>query len=68
LDLIIRAFEKARTGQILQLFQELINETGTTFEQILIGERGIDTIDPENLEALLSTQFTGESTWDLSGS
>jgi len=57
IDLMITAFGKAQEGQILQFFLELIEKTGTTFEQCLLAERGIDTIDPANVEAVLSTQF-----------
>jgi len=57
IDLMITAFGKAQEGQILQFFLEIFQKTGTTFEQSLLAERGIDTIDPENIEAILSTQF-----------
>lgn len=45
--------------QILQYFLELIDESGTTFEQNLLGTRGICTVDPENIQAILSTKFAG---------
>ena len=34
-----------------------MEESGITFEQNLLGSRAIDTIDPKNIEAVLSTQF-----------
>ncbi|KAF1984945.1 cytochrome P450 [Aulographum hederae CBS 113979] len=57
LDLVTAAFKANSSGHILSFFTRLIEESGTTFEQILFGSRGIDTIDPENIEAVLSTQF-----------
>jgi cytochrome P450 len=57
LDLLIRAFQYARSEQILQFFLSVVEESGTTFEQNLLGTRGIDTMDPENIEAILSNQF-----------
>ncbi|GME48853.1 cytochrome P450 [Neofusicoccum parvum] len=57
LDLIVDAFRAAASGRILALFDRLVSRTGTTFEQRLLGISGIDTIDPENIEAVLSSQF-----------
>lgn len=57
LDLIFDAFKAARQGYILQFFDKLVNRTGNTFEQRLLGVSGVDTIDPENIEAVLSTHF-----------
>ncbi|KAK8184355.1 cytochrome P450 [Phyllosticta citribraziliensis] len=57
LDLIVEAFRAAASGRILALFDRLVSRTGTTFEQRLLGVSGIDTIDPENIEAVLNSQF-----------
>ncbi|MCJ1248128.1 hypothetical protein MMC30_005343 [Trapelia coarctata] len=57
LDLLVEAFTADQAGAILGFFLSIIERTGTTFEQVLLGTRGIDTIDPKNLEAVLSTQF-----------
>lgn len=59
LDLIVSAFQAAKQGRILQYFDALVSRTGHTFEQRLLGVSGIDTIDPDNIEAILSTQFKG---------
>lgn len=32
---------------------------GDTLEQVFLGTRALGTIDPRNLEAMLSTQFDG---------
>lgn len=47
--------------QILQWFVRVFTETGPTFEKTILGSKSIDTIEPENIESLLSTNFSGES-------
>lgn len=59
LDMLMKAFNYSRRMQILQFFLEVVDTSGTTFEQNLLGARGIDTIDPRNIEAILSTNFDG---------
>ena len=60
LDLLLEARRADQTGNILDFFLALVRRTGDTFEQVLLGARGLDTQDPENLEAVLSTQFNGK--------
>ncbi|POS74692.1 cytochrome P450 CYP4/CYP19/CYP26 subfamilies [Diaporthe helianthi] len=57
LDMLLKALKYARTMQILQFFLEVVDDNGTTFVQELLGATGIDTVDPENIEAILSTNF-----------
>ncbi|KAM5453829.1 hypothetical protein MaudCBS49596_002452 [Microsporum audouinii] len=57
-DLLVKAFRYEKRQQILKLFLEEVASSGVTFEQNLLFARGIDTVDPENIEAILSTQFT----------
>ncbi|KAL1882906.1 hypothetical protein Daus18300_000544 [Diaporthe australafricana] len=57
LDMLAKAAKYARTEQILQFFLDVVDDNGTTFVQELLGAAGIDTIDPENIEAVLSTNF-----------
>ncbi|KAI9148371.1 Cytochrome P477 monooxygenase [Paramyrothecium foliicola] len=57
LDMLAKAFRYARQKQILKFFVEALAESGTTFEQNLLGSRAIGTIDPQNIEAVLSTNF-----------
>ncbi|KAL3491421.1 cytochrome P450 [Aspergillus germanicus] len=59
LDLLVKAFEYDRRQQILKFSLEVVAQSSTTFEQSLLFARGIDTIEPRNIQALLSTQFTG---------
>lgn len=58
--MLLKAFHHERRQQILQFFLDVVAESGTTFEQNLLFARGIDTIDPRNIEAVLSTQFSGQ--------
>ena len=60
LGLIITAFRVANEQRLLRFMNEIVEKTGNTFEQNLLGARGIDTVEPANIEALLSTQFTGQ--------
>ncbi|XRM43048.1 hypothetical protein ABZX51_006252 [Aspergillus tubingensis] len=57
LDLLVQVFRHDRRQQILKFFLDIIAESGTTFEQNLLFSRGVDTIDHQNIQALLSTQF-----------
>lgn len=60
LDLILGAQDADRNDKILHFFDKLIRQTGTTFGQTVLGARGIGTIDPVNIEAVLNSQFTGK--------
>lgn len=59
LDLLLRVFQAAKKDRILSFFYEIVQESGSTFVQHLLGVSGIDTIDPENIESILSTNFKG---------
>jgi hypothetical protein len=59
LDLLLKAFRCARQQKILQFFLDVIAASGNTFEQQVLFARRINTIEPRNIEAVLSTQFTG---------
>ncbi|KAK7727223.1 hypothetical protein SLS63_007274 [Diaporthe eres] len=43
--------------RLLSLIKECCDKTGNTFEQQLLGGRGFVTIDPRNVEAILSSNF-----------
>ena len=60
LDLLVKVFRCAQEERVLRLFIQVVGDSGTTFEQSLLGVKGIDTIDPENLEAILSTDFASK--------
>jgi hypothetical protein len=59
IDIIVEAFNADKQGHILDFFVKCVSRTGNTFEQRILGARGIDTQDPQNIEAILSTQFNG---------
>ncbi len=59
IDIIVEAFRADKQGLILEFFLRIVSRTGNTFEQRILGARGIDTQDPQNIEAILSTQFNG---------
>jgi hypothetical protein len=44
----------------MELFLFHFRLWGTTLEQIFLGTRAFGTIEPANLEAILSTNFKGE--------
>lgn len=46
--------------RLLSLIKECCDRTGNTFEQQLLGGRGFVTIDPKNVEAILSSNFDGK--------
>lgn len=64
LDLLIKIIRFGKAQQILKFFLEVVDNSGTTFEQSLLGARSIDTVDPENIEAVLSKQFDGRLVQD----
>lgn len=62
LEVVVHAFKVAKEGRLLPLFTEIIETTGNTFQQHVLGFRSVNTIDPLNVEAILSTQFHGGRT------
>jgi hypothetical protein len=59
LDMLLQALKSSGQDRILQFFVRVADQSGTTFEQNLLGGRGVNTIDPQNIEAILSTNFNG---------
>ncbi|KAM0794362.1 cytochrome P450 [Usnea florida] len=57
LDLLVKCIKADNAGQILRFFISILEDTGYTHAQYLFGLRSINTVDPENIEVLLSTQF-----------
>ena len=43
----------------MELFLFHFRQTGNTLEQVFLGTQAFGTIDPANLEAILSTDFKG---------
>ncbi|CAF9905365.1 MAG: hypothetical protein HETSPECPRED_004969 [Heterodermia speciosa] len=57
LDLVVEAFSNIERKQALQWFVAICERTGPTFEQNILGVRGINTIEPRNIESIMSTNF-----------
>lgn len=60
-DRIEQIFRGDRESRLMELFLFHFRQTGNTIEQVLLGTTAFDTIEPANLEAVLSTNFKGIS-------
>ena len=60
------AFSADRRGRLLEFFVSLTDKNGINFDQIILGSRAFDTIDPRNLEVILNTQFKGTISYNAS--
>lgn len=56
--MLIEAFRITAEKQTLQWFVQIFERTGSTFEQYVLGVKSINTVEPDNLESILSTQFS----------
>lgn len=61
LDLLMQSVQADNRHEILRFFIAILERTGSTHVQYLLGARAVNTVDPENVEALLSTHFKGKS-------
>ena len=61
LDIVKRGFQAGREKRLLSLFTEYFEQLGSTVELTILGGIGFATMDPENVEAVLSTHFDGTS-------
>ena len=59
LDLLVKCVKADNANQILRFFISILEKTGYTHAQLLFGLRSINTVDPQNIEVILSTQFKG---------
>ena len=59
LDVVRRGFRAGRQGKLLALFGWYFGQLGPTVELTILGGTGYATMDPENVETLLSTGFDG---------
>lgn len=44
-------------NRFVDLLEERVRENGYTYEQVILGARSIVTVEPENIKAILATQF-----------
>lgn len=56
--MLIEAFRITAEKQTLQWFVQIFERTGSTFEQYVLGVKSINTVEPDNLESILSTHFS----------
>ena len=59
MDRLEQIFRGDRESRLMELFLFHFRQTGNTVEQCFIGSTAFDTIEPANLEAVLSTKFKG---------
>ena len=57
IDRLEQIFRANNEHRLMELFLLHFRLWGTTLEQVFLGIQGFDTIDPRNLEAMLSTNF-----------
>lgn len=60
-DRLEQIFRANAESRLMELFQFHFRLWGTTLEQIFLGSRAYGTIEPANLEAILSTNFQGKA-------
>ncbi|KAL8882703.1 MAG: hypothetical protein Q9198_000336 [Flavoplaca austrocitrina] len=58
LGLVRRVVDAYRARRVLQLWTELSSDIGHTFEFWVLGARNFVTDEPENVKAILSTEFS----------
>ena len=58
-DGLMKIFQAHADNRLMALFVRLYRRLGDTFEHNVLGSRGFATINPHNLEAILSKQFHG---------
>ncbi|KAF2435579.1 cytochrome P450 alkane hydroxylase [Tothia fuscella] len=56
-DRLEQIFRADTESRLMELFLFHFRQTGSTLEQVFLGTKAFDTIEPANLEALLSTNF-----------
>ncbi|KAL2049643.1 hypothetical protein ABVK25_010103 [Lepraria finkii] len=57
LDVVKRGFRAGRQKKLLSLFTDYWGFLGSTVELTILGGTGYATMDPDNIEAVLSTRF-----------
>jgi len=58
-DRLEQIFRANAESRLMELFKFHFRQTGNTLKQIFLLTPAYGTIDPENLEAILSTKFQG---------
>jgi len=59
IDRLLQIFDADRNSRLMELFLFHFQDVGNTLEQVFLGTPAFGTIEPRNLQAILSTQFSG---------
>ena len=59
-DRLEQIFRASAESRLMELFQFHFRQTGYTLKQVFLLTPAYGTVDPANLEAILSTKFEGE--------
>ena len=59
-DRLTQIFQADANHRLMDLFEFHFQDVGATLEQKFLGTRALGTIEPRNLEAILSSKFTGK--------
>jgi len=58
-DIVKRGLQANSKKRLLALFSAFFDDLGPNVEATVLGGRGFVTMDPENIEAVLSSRFQG---------
>ena len=58
-DRLEQIFRADTESRLMELFLFHFRQTGNTLEQVFLGTQAFGTVDPANLEAIMSTNFKG---------
>lgn len=59
-DRLEQIFRASAESRLMELFLFHFRQTGYTLKQVFLLTPAYGTVDPANLEAILSTKFSGE--------
>jgi hypothetical protein len=60
IDRLEQIFRANTESRLMELFLFHFRQTGSTLEQVFLGTKAFGTIEPANMEAILSSNFKGE--------
>lgn len=63
LDVLKRQYDAIPSQRVLAFQSDFFDKIGQNMELRLFGQVGYMTLDPKNIEAILSTRFEGKEPW-----
>lgn len=60
MDRLEQIFRANTESRLMELFLFHFRQTGCTLEQVFLGVPAFGTVDPANMEAILSSNFKGQ--------